>query len=356
MGDNRPMPERVTRIEINGRWLSKPLTGTGRYSEEVSKALIAAGHDVVLWVPRDAVVPRWARGARVIRLRSRGQIFEQFALPIRTRGRILLSMGGPAPALKRRQVVVLHDATPFRMPQTYSRAFGAWYRILAALLVRRGATLATVSEFSANELSIVLAVPRNRIVIAAPAATVAASTRKPDVPLPDRFFLTVGTLAAHKNLVPIVSAFARADLAVVCVGVAGAAQVFAAAGLPDLPFVTTLGRVTDEELRWLYEHAQALLFPSLYEGFGLPAVEAQKAGCVVIASDTGPLSEVLGDSAVLLDPLEPAAFVAAGQALIDSGSLRAELRDAGHRNAERFTWMETGTVLSRTVRHAARSM
>lgn len=335
-------------IDIDGRWLSKPLTGTGRYSAEVTKALIESGRKVVLWVPQDAVIPAWAHRARVRRMRSMGQWFEQVALPIRTAGRPLLAMGGPAPAFKRLQVVVLHDATPFRLPQTYSRAFAAWYRWLYRRIAGSGAAIATVSSFSAAELADVLSTPESALVIASPAATISATARRPAAELPDRYFLTVGTLAAHKNLQPVISAFADAGLSVVMVGTAGVSRVFASVADAKRK-VVRLGRVDDEELRWLYEHAQALLFPSLYEGFGLPALEAQLAGCPVIASTAGPLPEVLGDSAVLLDPHDPASFVAAARRVLETDGLRDDLVGRGRRNAARFAWSRTASTLANAI-------
>lgn len=337
------------QIEINGRWLSKPMTGTGRYSAEVVKALLGAGHDVTLWVPSDAEVPVWARAARVRRMRSKGQWFEQVALPIRTAGRPLLSMGGPAPALKRRQLAVLHDATPFRLPQTYSWAFGTWYRLLYRMIGRSGAAIATVSQFSARELSSVLGVPVERLVLAEPAANSGPTGVRPDRALPTRFFLTVGTLAAHKNLVPVVSSLAQAGISVVTVGEEGSSQVFASSGLPDDASIVRLGRVSDEELQWLYAHAEALVFPSLYEGFGLPVLEAQLAGCPVIAANAGPLPEVLGRSALLIDPDTPDEFVVAARAMLDSPKQRAQLVAAGRDNVGRYSWDATATVLGDAV-------
>lgn len=348
-GPSSSMQQPKLPIHVNGRWLSKPLTGTGRYATEVTKALLAAGHDVVLWVPSDAQLPSWASRARVRRARTRGQLFEQVTLPWLTRRQTLLSMGGPAPALKKKQVVVLHDATPFRLPQTYSKAFASWYRWMYRAISRSGAQIATVSTFSADELADVLHHPRSNLVLAEPAATLAATETELQQQLPKTFFLTVGTLAQHKNLVPVIAAFARAGLKVVTVGTSGASQVFTSVGLPADAGILHLGRISDEELLLLYRRAQALVFPSFYEGFGLPVLEAQQAGCIVIASNAGPLPALVGDSALLADPHSPEAFVAAAERLLGSIELQDELRSAGRTNASRFGWSRTADVLAAAV-------
>lgn len=349
-------PRNVESLNINGRWMSKPITGTGRYAEGVCKALIAGGYSLVLWVPRDAIVPAWAECAEIRRSRFRGIVFEQIILPLQVKGRMILCMGGPAIVLKRHQVAVLHDATPFRMPETYSRLFAAWYRIMYRMVVRRGARIATVSEFSATELSTVLTLGRDRLILAPPAATLASTERAPvaDVP-PGQYLLTVGTLAPHKNLVPVISALAAAGHLVVCAGTAGTKQVFAEAGLPQSESLVALGRVSDEELLWLYRNARALIFPSLYEGFGLPAVEAQQAGCVVIASSNGPLPEVLRQSALFASADDPSSFVRQARRLAESPHLAADLRRRGMLNARRFRWADTAAALSAAVQDTHRS-
>src|SRR5919112_2287908 len=95
---------------VNGKWLSRPVTGTGRYAQEVVRSLIADSVPLVLHVPGDGEVPNWlSERCAVVRHRSTGSLFEQVALPLATRGCYLLNMAGPAPLLKRKQLGVLHD-------------------------------------------------------------------------------------------------------------------------------------------------------------------------------------------------------------------------------------------------------
>lgn len=158
----------MTEIALNGKWLAQPVTGTQRYALEITRHLLdLLPRPVTIHVPRDAVVPDWVVGrARVRRSRLTGTVFEQVALPWAARGQLLVSLGGVAPLLARRQVATIHDVTPFRFPRTYGRLFRLWYRTLYRGLARRAELLVTVSRFSARELTAVLGVRPGRIVIA----------------------------------------------------------------------------------------------------------------------------------------------------------------------------------------------
>jgi glycosyltransferase involved in cell wall biosynthesis len=129
------------------------------------------------------------------------------------------------------------------------------------------------------------------------------------------------------------------------VGARGDGRVFADAGAARWTHATFAGRLTDDELGWLYEAATALVFPSVYEGFGIPVVEAQRRGCPVVALRTGPLPEVAGDGAVLCDPARPEGLVEAVRRVATDPGHRADLVAAGRRNAERYTWDRSTDLL-----------
>lgn len=339
----------VRRIGLNGKWTGQSLTGTQRYASEITRRLVAgAPGSYVLRVPADGAVPDWASGVRVHRSRLRGTLFEQIALPWAARREVLLSLGGPAPLPARRQVVTMHDATPFRFPQTYSRVFGAWYRLLYRVLARRAERVLTVSRFSAAELAEVLGVPQRTFTVVPNGSDHldGLEPSRPDLPLDDGapFALCVGTLARHKNLGPVLGELDRAGIRTVVVGPRGSRRVFDEAtgtvrgAAEGWRHAVAAGRLSDAEILWLYRHAAALVFPSRYEGFGLPIVEAQRAGCPVIASDLPFAREVADDGALFVDPDRPSAAVEAFRRLTAEPDLRGRLVDAGLRNAERYLW------------------
>ena len=155
-------------------------------------------------VPAGADVPDWlAQRAEIRRGPTKAVVFEQIYLPVATAGQLLLNFAGPAPLLKRRQLVTMHDATPFRFPQTFRRTFVGFYAVMYGALGRYARHLVTVSHFSAGELGSVLRIPHARFTVAGCAADrlTEVDPERPDVAGVDgSFYLVVGTLATHKNL------------------------------------------------------------------------------------------------------------------------------------------------------------
>jgi glycosyltransferase involved in cell wall biosynthesis len=346
-------------LALNGKWLSQETTGTQRYAREVTRHLLPLLPDrPVLHVPAGAAVPDWLRArVDVRRSRLRGTAFEQFALPWAARHHLVLSLGGAAPLLARRQVATMHDATPFRFPQTYSRAFGTWYRLMYRTVGRRAERILTVSAFSRSELTAVLSVTEDRVVVV-PNGSEHIAVDGPGEPVDGvsgHFVLMVGPPAAHKNIAPVASALAQRGIDVVVVGGGAAGRVFESvdrsSARPDggAGAVTRVGRVSDEHVHWLYRHASVLVFPSLYEGFGLPVVEAQRLGCPVVASDRASLPEVAGDGALLVDPTDADAVARHVVTLLGDPERLAQLRIRGRENADRFRWAASAAKVAATL-------
>jgi glycosyltransferase involved in cell wall biosynthesis len=351
---------RTPRLALNGKWLGQELTGTQRYARELTRHLVPGLPDrPVLHVPANAAVPRWlADHVDVRRSRLRGTAFEQIALPWAARRDLLLSLGGAAPLLARRQIATMHDATPFRLPHTYSRAFGAWYRLMYRTVAHRAQRVVTVSEFSRQELTEVLGVRPDHIVVVpngvehSDAQGAGEVVDVGDGP----YVLMIGPSAAHKNITPVATALARRGLHVVVVGGAGVQRVFrtgAAVGGTDDQIgpggIRRIGRVTDAEITWLYRHASLLVFPSLYEGFGLPVVEAQRLGCPVVASDRASLPEIARDTALLVDPTDPDQVAGRVVDLLGDRDRLTRLTALGRANAARFRWEASASRLAETL-------
>ena len=216
-----------------------------------------------------------------------------------------MSLGNTAPVLAgSRQVVVIHDAGVFDTPESYSLRFRAWYKTLHRGLVRTGAHMVTVSKYSRDRIAARLGLDPARITVMYEGADhIVRAT--PDTGVlqrnglhPRQFALVVGSLAAHKNLTALTEAATALQRRGIAVAIAGGFNPEVFQGTPAAGAgVRQLGRVTDAELRALYESAVCLLFPSRYEGFGLPPVEAMICGCPVLASGGGAVEEICGDAA-----------------------------------------------------------
>lgn len=329
-------------IAINARFLAQPTTGVQRFAHEMTAALGRLGTKPRLLGPRGARLPdAWAaEGWRLeTDARATGQAWEQLCLPRAAAGAVLVNLANTAPLLARRQILVIHDAGVFATPQAYSWRFRAWYRLLHRAHAWRGTAIATVSEFSCGEIERHLGVPRARVAVLGEGAEHILRVQPASPPLAaGSYVLAVGTPAAHKNLAVLdaTAAMLRArglDL-VAAGGVAGG--VFGAAAWPG--GIRPLGRVDDATLASLYRGAACLVFPSRYEGFGLPAIEAMACGCPVVAAAIPALREVCGPAALLVELDDPPGFATAVARLLDAPAEATRLREAGLARAAGFTW------------------
>lgn len=361
-----PEPEPVY---INGRFLAQRQTGVQRAAAELVLALDGLyargpsdGCPLTLLAPPDADTGRLDLGAIPVRRigRRAGYAWEQWDLPRYAGGRLLVNLGNTAPLLHRRNAILIHDASVFDRPDGYGRRFRIAMRCLLPVLARRAEALFTVSRFSAERLAAhgianrrgCTVLPSGTEHVGRIAADAGAAVRHGLVP--GRYVLFVGSPHPNKNLAGARAAIARVGDPAIRLAVVGAAdpRVFAsgapAAAAPDDRTVY-LGPVADGALAGLYGDALALLFPSFYEGSGLPPLEAMALGCPVIASDRASLPEVCGDAALPVDPDDAGAMAAAIDRLAADGRLRANLIARGRARARRFSWATSAALLAATL-------
>lgn len=294
----------------------------------------------------------------------KGHLWEQFYLPTQLRRRLLWSPGNTGPIGVNRQVLTLHDAASLDHPEWFERKFALWYGALLPRLIRKVRAIITVSHFSKERIVRLTGVEPKHIHVIyngvdqrfRPADPDTVKQVKNTFSLTSPYVLFVGSLEPRKNLQMLLEAwqlgrFDGATLAVV--GASG--HLFPKLQLGCLPEgVRLLGRVQDAVLPILYSGAAGFVYPSIYEGFGLPPLEAMACGCPVAVSDIPAHREVYGEAATYLDPFVPEDISNKLQWLLRlDNSSRASLTQQGLQRAALYRWQTAASETWRILRLAA---
>jgi glycosyltransferase involved in cell wall biosynthesis len=253
-------------------------------------------------------------------------------------------------------VITIHDLAFLSFPQTFRRLNRSYLTWATRVSARRAARILAVSEFTKQEIVRLLGVPPERIVVtydacgehfAPPNPAVLAAFRR-RAGLPERFILFVSTLEPRKNVPLLLDAYARIAASTDAPLIIGGGKgwlyepIFAKAealGLGDR--VRFAGFIDGADLPLWYAAATVFTLPSRYEGFGMPLLEAMACGTPVVTTTSSSLPEVVGDAGLTVPPTDADALGAALVRVLNDADLRADMRERGLRQAQRFSWRET---------------
>ena len=330
------------QIAINTRVLSAQTTGVQRYTTEL--------------------LARWNGSAERVAPNSSllgfaGHAWEQLVLPTKLRGRLLFSPSNTGPLRAKNQVVTIHDMSTFDCPEGFSPRFAAWYQFLQPRLAHRALQVITDSEFIKGRILAHTKVNSDKVVVIhcgvdprfCPETISGLDEVVRDLELPSReYILAVGSVEPRKNLARLFQAWERVgnrfaeDIWLVVAGAGGNSRVFGGTSFDPLPArVFLAGHVTEQRLPALYAGAIAMVYPSLYEGFGLPPLEAMASGTPVLVSNRSSLPEVVGDAGLQVDPLDVEAIAEGIVRIVEDSGLRDDLKRRGLVRANQFSWDET---------------
>jgi len=373
-------------VAIDARYVATTQSGVGMYTANLVQALAAldsenrytyiirhgqpplrVGENFTPWTTRISFENHWV-----------GDLWQNCYLPFKLRARQADLFHGPAvflPLTKLgfRTVVTIHDLVAFRFPETVPVKYGLYMRLMIRLAVRSADRVIAASLQTRDDLVERLRVPAEKIAVIhegldqsfQPVRNPArlAEVRRRDG-LRGPYILFVGNLEPRKNLVRLIEAFGRLKARhtlphqLIVAGKRGwlYRSIFEAVerlGLRDDVIFT--GYVPAEDLPALYAMADLFAFPSLYEGFGLPVLEAMACGTPVLTARTGSLPEVAGEAAWYVDPLDVEALADGMARILTDPGTRADLVDRGLLQAKRFTWAKTAAatldIYRRTLGH-----
>jgi glycosyltransferase involved in cell wall biosynthesis len=339
-------------IVVNARFLTQKMTGVQRFSIELSLQLKQIYNDDIRFVcPGNIIQTEYASqlGVEIVGKRT-GYLWEQFELPryLKKNGSpLLISFGNVAPICYRNKISTLHDITFIRYPQTLSKSFLLIYKFLIPLVLKTSKHIFTVSEFSKEEISSYYHIDKSKISVIYNAVAKDFRPVKTEKLKKEIYILAVSSFKANKNFFKIYQAFALAKQQI------EGLKFYVIGDLTSDKFqslqfeidemmkdkdIKLLGRISDEELIRYYSNAKAFVFASLYEGFGIPVLEAQACGCPVICANNTSLPEVAGNSALMCNPNDKEDIANAIISILQNLSLSNELKAKGFSNYIRFSW------------------
>jgi len=352
------------RIAIDARKLHD--FGIGTYIRNLLKYVAVFDPDttyVVICRPQDQqAIRQLSRNFSPVPDTSKPySIREQFSIPLRLAAAKVDVFHAPhyvlPPLVPCRSVVTIHDCIHLMFPQYLPNRLAYIYaRTSLALAARRASRVLTVSETSKSDILRYCTIPADRITVVPNALDERLAVPPPDeeirrtrerYQLDCPFALYVGNIKPHKNLERLIEAFhlvrregfERLKLLIIGDQISKFPRLRRAVDRYKLhKHVRFLGFVGEDTLAALYRLATVFVFPSLYEGFGLPPLEAMASGCPVVTSNVSSLPEVVGDAAVLVDPYSAASIANGIQQVLTDGELRAQLRDRGFARARAFSW------------------
>ncbi|GKU31661.1 glycosyltransferase family 4 protein [Clostridium folliculivorans] len=353
----------MIHVIIDGRMIDEHLHGIARYTYELIKN--SSESDEVFY---SILVNDIALGKKIFKdikniefilMKSKFlSLGEQLELP-----KIVNKFKGKAifhspsfvgsPFIKTDMVMTIHDLNHIRFPQFYTPFHKYYYKFIVKSSANLSKKLLTVSEFSKLELVDWLECKKDKVVVTYNGIDKNFNVIKEQLQLEairnkyklhDKFILYVGNLKPHKNVETLVEAMKYLQDEKIKLVINGRVneslkQIVDKHGLQDK--IQFIGFVDDDDLSGLYNLAEVFIFPSLYEGFGLPPLEAMACGCPTIVSNTSSLPEVVGDNAIKIEPKDHKALADGIKMLLRDELKRELIIEGGIRRAKEFSWTKT---------------
>ena len=350
------------KLVINGRFLGRRLTGVDRFALEVCRSIdkmlgevSSSDISVKIITPENCTFHNEFKNIKIVKAGFfSGQFWEQFSLPLLlSKDEFLVSFCNTSPLFIRRQIVVVHDATPKAFPSTFSFLFRVWYSILIPLLGKRALSILTVSNFSMSEIIRRYGVDKHKISVVYESGEHIQSVFSDENVLndfdlvKDKFVLVVSSHARHKNFEVVLKSSRLIKEKNIKIAVVGGSNssVFSDSKIVVGDNVTWLGYVTDSQLKSLYENCLCFVFPSLYEGFGIPPLEAMACGAPVLAANTSSIPEVCGSAAIYFEPHNYTNLAKLINSIFLSVEDRRRLSKLGKNHASTYSWEKAAKLV-----------
>lgn len=335
---------------INGRFLTQKATGVHRYAFEICNKLHEMGADFYVAIPKD-ICPDYKFSFRTVTVGSlKTHLWEQISLTHylkKVNNPLLVSFTGCGLLNYSNQIITIHDVSHERHPEWFSPNYVRYYHFMFPRIARKAKAIITVSKFSMNEIVDVFKLDRNKLHVINCSAPFRTEPSDEEIlkhkidPQAERYIMAVSSMDPRKNFIRLAEAFNKIGDKSIKLYIVG--MRFKAFNTPDLQKINgeniiMPGFIDDDALQKMYQNALLSIYPSLYEGFGLPPLESMTYGCPVIAADIPALREVSGDAALYANPYSIEDITAKIDLLVSNESLRQELKIKGLKQIKEYSW------------------
>lgn len=352
------------RMIVNARFLTQKISGVQRYAIEISRQLKRFRPEIQFISPGNIIHEDMAGELGAVRFgRLTGYLWEQLELPIylvrnEEKG-LLINLANTGPLYYRNKIITIHDIAFLHNPRWYSKKFYYYYRWLIPRIAKNARLVVTDSQFSKSEIIDEIGIDGDRITVIPCGISpefmgLAKSTSENRY---GKYILSVSSIDPRKNLTGLISAFKRLDIKEIKLVIAGSKnEIFADEKIAELAGsdkrIILAGFLDDHSLIDLYRNAELFVYPSLYEGFGLPPLEAMACGCPCVVSNAASLQEVCGNAALYCDPLDEKDIAKKINMLFVDRKLREELVDRGYRRASLYSWEKAAKAYLEAIEKA----
>lgn len=348
-------------IYINARFLTQSMTGVQRFAVEICLELKRMlGNRIHFVAPDNIIQKEYATVLGVeVTGKHHGHIWEQWELPhfLRKKGSpLLLCLCNTAPICYKNKVVTVHDVAFEAYPQTFNKSFLYIYKFMIPRIMRTAKKVLTVSEFSKKEIVKYYHIRPEKITVVYNAVGEGFRKEEDAELQKQKYLLAVSSLNYRKNFLAVLEAFdifekENTDTSLYIIGDLKNSNF---KGIDIERYrqnhrIKFLGRVSDENLVRYYSSASAFVYPSIYEGFGIPPLEAQSCGCPVLVADIPPLHEVVSDSGIYCNPYDIKDIAKGMNEILEN---REKYQLVGYKNVNRFLWKRSAETIAKILTEA----
>lgn len=343
-------------IYINARFLTQKLTGVQRFAYEISKNLSVILKDrVVLIVPKSSKILSCYKHDFIIERVgvNKGHIWEQIDLFIFLKNKnnpLLLNLTNSGPILYSNQVSTVHDISFYINKKWFTYFYRNFYKFITPKLIKKSSKILTVSNFSKETILKYFTIDNNKIIVINNASTLNISQQINTEEINSNYILFVGADSLRKNLINALKAFNQIKNLDIKIKIVGLGKSY---NLKDEILqnknIEIINQINDIDLCTLYSNAKMLLFPSFYEGFGIPPIEAMRCKCPVIASDIPVFREIYGDAVLYINPSNVNEIKNSIIKILNDENLRLKLIELGLMQSQKYSWKKSADKLIKSL-------